>query len=483
MSSNKTKARPSGPSVVVEIGNDWLKIAHAVPHRGTVALQKLHLQRFETLDGSVSKAISDAFKRLKLPQVPVLGCLPRQAVNVRMLELPSTDPAEIADMVDLQVGKQTPYSKDEIVSDYRIVPSDRDGYSRIVLAIVQRSVLRQRFSILEEAGVDVRTMSVSSEGLLSWARSALPPQGLSAILDVDSFYSDLSIVSGGQLLFTRSILVGANQLLENGDRWREKIAQEIQGTFETFRGESGGGSPDSIVLTGAGGRIDGLAEHLGEQLAIPSSTLDSLRSVSRRPAEPAVGEGEFAPVSLTAVIGMAMAPQNLQFNLIPDSVRLRKNLSTKATSMATLGILLMAVLVAASLLANVRVFLLRERLSDLRAENMRTGPQAAEVLAMQDAIGLIGERQSGRLAAVSLLKELHGWVPENVLLDGLSFERAGEGLVLDGTASQRRDISRFIKALEGSRLFRDVHEGGSTTVDSQSGKYKFQIVCSLERES
>ena len=161
MSSNSTR-KHSGPSVIVEIGNDWLKMMQSAPSRGGVAVSKLCVENFGSSGADLAKLISRSIKQYKFSRMPVIACLPRQAVNLRMLELPSTDPHEIADMVDLQVGKQTPYSKDEIVSDYKILGSGRSGYSRVMLVIVQRGVLRQRFSVLEEAGVEVQRMSVSS---------------------------------------------------------------------------------------------------------------------------------------------------------------------------------------------------------------------------------------------------------------------------------------------------------------------------------
>ncbi|MBM4142724.1 MAG: hypothetical protein FJ225_03890 [Lentisphaerae bacterium] len=478
----------SGSVVVVEISNDWLKIAQAVPQRGGVALAKLHLQRFETLDGSLAGAVSAAFDRLGIPRSGVVACLPRQVVNVRMLELPSTDPSEIADMVELQAGKQTPYSRDEIVSDYRIVGSRREGYSRIVLAIVQRSALRQRFSILEEAGLDVDTMSVSSEGLLNWLRAVAPAEGTRAVLDVDSYFSDLSVVSGGQLLFTRGILVGANQLVDDADRWSGKLVDEIRRSLDAFRGEAPGSPLSGLIVTGAAAAVDGLGARLGEALGMEVGTMDSLRVAARRPAEPALGEGDFRRVSLTALIGMALAPGRLQLNLVPDSVRMRKGLALKARSLATLGILLMSALVAASLLANVRIFMLRERLAGIRREYARTAPAAAEVESMRQMVDLIRERQDKRLAAVAVLNAIHAGVPENVLLDQVSLERGGPEAdsagtaVVEGTAAQRRDISRLIKNLESAAEFRDVREGGSTAADSRTQRYRFRIVCAMENE-
>jgi Tfp pilus assembly PilM family ATPase/Tfp pilus assembly protein PilN len=467
--------------VLVEIGNDWFKIVHAVPQRGGVAFARAHLQRFETLDASVARGIADAFARLKMPRMPVVACLPRQMVNVRMLELPSTAPAEIADMVDLQVGKQTPYSKDEIVSDYRVVTSRRSGYSRVALAIVQRSVLAQRYHVLEEAGLDVGAMSVSSEGVLAWFRAAVPGDGVAAVLDVDSFYADLSVVGDGELLFTRSILVGANQLFADPARWREKLAEEVRQSFQIFEGEMPGVRAAKLVVTGAGVRVDGLAEHLGRQLGLPAGAVDSLACLAQTPSQPDRPEGESRAVSMTALAGIALAPDALQLNLVPDSVRLRKGLELKARSLAWLGILIMAALLSASLLANLRVFLLRERLREVGEQARRSAPAAEQVLNMGRMVEMVEERRDPRAAAVSLLQDVGGRIPQNVLLDSLDMSLEKSQVALGGTAAQRRDISQLIKNLEGSPLLENVHEGGSTTMDSKTRKYRFQIVCALQK--
>jgi Tfp pilus assembly PilM family ATPase/Tfp pilus assembly protein PilN len=484
MSSSRTSARGrlASPEIIVEIGNDWLKLVHAVPHRGGVALARVCLQKLESGDVLSPQVVADAVARLKLPRMPVIACLPRQAVNIRTLELPSTDPAEIADMVDLQVGKQTPYSKDEIVSDYRLVASRREGYSRVVLAIVQRSVLRQRYHLLEEAGLDVKSMSVSSEGVLNWVRGAGPSSGVAAVLDLDSYYADFSVVGDGELLFTRSILVGANDLLADYPRWREKIAEEVRRSFEIFDGEMPGVAVERVVVTGAGPRVDGLPAYLGERLGMPAEGSDSLACIARLPEEPDVRSGAYRPVSLTALVGIALAPGALQFNLVPDSLRLRKGLELKARYLAGFGILVMAALLSASLLANLRIFLLRDRLRQVQDELRDTGPAAAQVADMQKLVRLVAERQDPRLAAVSLLQEVHRRVPPNLLLDSLEISMSKNQIALGGTAGQRRDISQLIKNLEASEILKDVHEGGSTAMDSKTRKYRFQIVCALERE-
>ena len=124
--------------IVVEIGSQWLKIAEMSPAKGGVSISKLHLEQFTSLGSPLSDAVKAAFRKLRISsREPVVACLPRQLVTTRILELPSTDPDEIADMVDLQIGKLTPYSQDEIMSEY-LGPIAAAGYEdRVALALAQ----------------------------------------------------------------------------------------------------------------------------------------------------------------------------------------------------------------------------------------------------------------------------------------------------------------------------------------------------------
>src|SRR3989338_6411188 len=97
------------PIVVVEIGNDWLKILEYNPSFKGGCVTRASLVKLVQIKEPVTEALSKAFKNLKLSRQGVIVCIPRHLVTIRILELPSTDPKEIKNMVSLQVGKQTPY--------------------------------------------------------------------------------------------------------------------------------------------------------------------------------------------------------------------------------------------------------------------------------------------------------------------------------------------------------------------------------------
>src|SRR3989338_6707990 len=86
--------------VVIEIGNDWLKILECNPSSANI-ITKTRFMKLSQIKESVSDAISKIFRDLKLNKNTVILCIPRHLATVRILELPSIDPKEIADMIEL----------------------------------------------------------------------------------------------------------------------------------------------------------------------------------------------------------------------------------------------------------------------------------------------------------------------------------------------------------------------------------------------
>ena len=484
MSADTPRLRPGSPLVIVELGADWLKMAQVSPSRDRVTISRLHLEKFDSAAGLSPQSLSNAFKDVKAGGLPVVAYLPRQMVNIRMLELPSTQPDEIADMVALQVGKQTPYSKDEIVSDYRIVGAGREGYTSVMLAIVQRSVVRQRFHILEEAGVEVDRMSVSSEGVLNWCRQAVsgtPGEAGVAVLDVDSYYSDFFVVTGGRMVFTRSILFGANQLLAEYDKWKDKFSLEVQRSMEMSRGEQPGAAVTRLFVTGAGPNVKGLAAYLGAQLNLPVEEKDSLGSVKKMPSAPSMKDPEFLPVSLTALIGMGLGPEHLEFNLIPETVRLRRGLIRKAHALTAFGILLLMALATMTVYTAVKLSFKKHRMDQLWKEHSITEPAKQEVERMRKIVGAARQRADLKWTALNLFSEVHRLIPKDVALDSvdIDLQAKDQKVLLEGLGATRQDVHALVQSLEQSPFFKGAKEEGATSQDSKTGKYKFKVVMSL----
>lgn len=473
----KRGSRPAKTAVLVEVGSEWLKIVQAEPRRGGATISKIHLERISGPGRAAADQIKSALKKGRFARIPVIGCLPRQMMTIRMLELPSTDLEEIADMVDLQIGKQTPYSRDEIAFDYRVVGSARDGYTRVMLTIVQRSTIRERYYMLEEAGVDVERMSVSAEGMLNWCAASFPRRSASAVLDVDSSHSDLAVMVNGVLVFTKNISIGAEQLLAEPAKWQDKLGMEVRRSLETCEGELPGVKLGKLVVCGAGVNVPSFEKHIGDQLGILTEGRGSLAPAGKAPKSPSLDDPQYASASLTAIVGMALDPGSLEFNLMPDSVVLRKELTEKAESLTTMSMLTMSVLVVGSMYASVDLFVKNGRLRAIDAELGKTGPTVEALAEMRDTIKLVNSRSNRKFTAMNLLSHIHPLVPENVSFDSLEFDRAKGQVLLGGLAASRPDVRTMVKNLEQSPFFKDVKQ---TQNRAEKDMFRFQVACTLE---
>ncbi len=486
MSSKSNKPdKNAAADVVVEIGDDWLKAIQVSRAGSGVAASALSLVPLEKDRVLTADKIRDALEKVGATRRPVYGCLSRQAATVRMLELPSTDSVEIADMVDLQVGKLTPYSKDEIVSDYRVIDSSRQGYTKVLLVIVQRSTLRSRFSLLAEAGVEVETMSVGTEGLLNWFRRAYPAgehRGGTAVIDIDSSFSELAVFAGDRLMFTRSIRIGAQALLSEEEGVRDRFVRDVTNALQTFAGEVAGTSVDRILLTGAGYNIDGLSGALADALDVVVDTADSMQVFKKTPSEPNFREDPYHTASLTPLVGMAIAPDKLEYHLVPESVRLRRQLVQKAKSLTSFGSLMITALMLLSVFGTLKYFFKAENLRSVEEKVALIEDRARQVELKQRMTEVVSSRSDQTHAMVRLIGELQSKLPdpEVVVVSQLEFDLARTSLQVSGTARSRPDIINLVNTLEASSLLGDVKERTGTPLDTSTRRYQFNIVCALE---
>ncbi len=480
MSTKQAKTGPRKQVVLVEIGSEWLKIVQVEASGKKLAISKLHLEKFDAVGADLTRAISGAFRKHKFADIPVIACLPRQSVNIRMLDLPSTEPSEIADMVDLQVTKQTPYSKDEVLCDHRILGSNRSGYTQVMLVIVQRSVLRQRYAAIEAAGLQIEKMSVTSEGLLSWcAASNVGLDSTVVLLDVGAASSELAVISGGRLAFTRGMRVGAADLLTDFAGNKDRFMREVNRSMDMCRTELAGLAPERAVITGA--VVPELEACLGDALGLGVSSIDSLSFMQGAPPEPDLKSGEYRAVSLAALTGIAVAPAAVQFNLVPDVVKMRKDLALRSRRLSGFVVLIMAALVASSFFAVVKVLLVKHRHDILRSKFEESLPTVSRVERMRELIKIVHERDNARDALFTIIDALHDVVGDEVNIDSADLDGLTGRITLIGSAGTPRDIRNLITKLEQSDHFESVKEAGTMTRDARTSRYKFEVVCIVEK--
>ena len=460
----------------IELGSDWVKLVQ-VDRRGRspviARVMARKLDEGEVASGGLARAV----KALNCGAGDVIACVPRQAVTVRTFELPSADPHEIGDMIDLQIAKQTPYSRDEIVFDYRLSEGAREGYTRVMLVIAPSAVMRQRCRVLEDLGLNVRLVTVSTDGIVGAVQhrmdaGAIGLGGDIAVLDVDASASEILVLQNGMVLFSRGLAVGAKDVAEDPVTGSERLIQETARALETFRHESPSGRLDRLLLSGALRDLDGLTDRLRAILGLPVERFDVTAEAPSAGAS-ALEDARGRDVALTAVAGAALAPDRLDIDLTPESILARRAVSRRAAAMTVTAVLIAAVIVLASLIVESTLFARQHYLARLNALVKSTTTAADEIESMKHKVALVTSRARGGMLPVAVVAELHALIGPDISLTSLELEEGR--LTLRGVSLGGPEVSsRLVSTMAASPLFREVKRPRTLSVKDRT---EFEIVC------
>lgn len=461
--------------VAIEPGSEWFKLVQVTRSRAAIKVDKVILKRTAEAESLVGPDCLKALGVGELEGVPVIACLPRQMVNVRLFDLPSGDPQEIADMVDLQIARQTPYSRDEIVFDYRLFKSDKEGYTRVMLVIAQTSLVRQKLRFLEDAGFSVGLVTVATDGWLAALQSkamTLPAaaQGAVGFLDMDSSAGDFVVLDKGVPLFSRTVSLNTDQLTDPANVG--KCAVEVERALETFRNETPAPAVSALVVSGGAARFAVVVDGLKQALKLEVSVAGGIE----RQADEHLASMEHKGVSLAGVLGAATAT-GLQVNLMPESVQLRRSILMNARQLTVAGILLLAIAGLVSLLVMAKVHRKERYVAELKAVIAKTASQVGEIEDMSRKVAIVAERLQSRMIPARVLSELSSVIGDTTVLASLELKE-GSQLVFRGSAETVADTVRLVNAMEASPLFRNVK---STKTVSGKDRTEFEISCEVEK--
>jgi Tfp pilus assembly PilM family ATPase len=180
-------------------------------------------------------------------------------------------------------------------------------------------------------------------GCPNWFSISIPESlrdfGYTVLLDVDSNYSDFIVMRKSTPVFTRSILIGANQLMGELDKWQEKFLDEIKHSVELFQSEQRGARISKIFLSGAGKNVSELAGLIGPRLGIDTENAVPVKNLRIKDGINVIQDPNFNFVSVSALFGIAMRHKELEIDLTPHDLRIQRRTEEKRRQLVLMGIL------------------------------------------------------------------------------------------------------------------------------------------------
>lgn len=428
----------------------------------------------------------------------VVGVSGRDAIT-RYTLLPHMPEWRLKLLVGMEVAEVAEKTGEALSADHRVLTSDGEG-NLVLVALAKDARVKELVQAVEGAGVEVAGAVPQPVAVADCFR--MLGEDVEArttlILDVGHSASEVALVEMGELIFARSVAVGASVFHERIERVLGVDPATVQDVLESGRTPDGDDIDDLLrparqqlaslaesslgfaraqlkrknlkveraVITGGGARVPGLVEAVGKALGCAAEAFDPLANLDAAGADRTSREdAERAGLEAAAVAGLALSavvPTATKLDLLPLGVKARLEFKHR-----TLWVRLAAGALAAALLVSLGVaFVARS------GQRSRKGALTAAAGAVSQRVeahkGLkeqndrrdqelrgLSERARPGYHLAGLLQLLGEHTPPEISLRGLALERiepqGAFRFQLDGVAdnAQRRGLDAMT-ALQAS---------------------------------
>ena len=390
---------------------------------------------------------------------------------------------EIDDIVRLQAGRHTPYARDEIVVDYINLGVYGSNYTKILLVIVKREVVKRQYTLLEMAGARLDRIALIPEAIGAVALPVLKVDSMDApvaILHVDTEITDFTAIRSEKTIFLRCIRVGSMHLALEREKYQIMFIEEVKKSLEAYQGEDVGQPPHKFIVTGVlSDAVKDLCPILGDALHIPTRAQPFVEQVpfSKQAARIA---STVKDLSFLTCIAPLLVWDRLKINLLPEEVKVRRAFEKRSKALIQMGVLAMTLFILLFSVFFSRVVFKRLYLERLTAMYLPLNEEATLLEKEYANVRTVHAFLIERHLPLEALTRLHELIPDGVYLTQIKYDET-TGLSIKGSAMTMTEVFVSVDGMEKSEWFSNVQT--RYTTKRKEGDFDvtdFEITCVTE---
>jgi Tfp pilus assembly PilM family ATPase len=444
--------------VGIDFSGNALKLAHAKISPNRSEILNLKSRDITGLpEDDISKIISICFNELEAKNPDIINTIPTQSVITKNIEIPSVDPKEIKEIINLQAGRHTPYSREEIIVDYIDIGTYKHSYTKILLVIVARNVVKRQFAVLDKAGLKLERVFFAPEGLGSLTAKILKIETEDSpvsIVHIDEGFTDFSVVFKNKVVFIRSIPIGVIHLMGEKEKYQIRFLEEIKRSLEAYQSENIEKSPNMLVLMGAVEELKDLEMILNNTLHLPTRGMPYFKNLMV--SDQALKAASLAKrLSFLNVIAPLLSWEEMKVDLVPEEIKLKRSFEDRGRDLVKTGIFILAVFVLAFSILISKIYFKNIYLKNLNTKYETLNRQAQVLEKDFSRISLIKNYLSNRGFSLEILSELYNLIPLDLELSDIRFDEQNK-FSIRGTAESMSCVFSFVDNMEKSKYFKDV---------------------------
>jgi type IV pilus assembly protein PilM len=296
--------------------------------------EKLEERRGKTI-AALKKAIEQADIKEKLVVTAVAG----QSVIVRYIEIPHMSREELSGAIRFEAEQYIPFELENVELDYEIleekIPHNPDKM-RVLLAAAKKDLVKERLSVLEEAGLKPEAMDVDAFALINAFEriKSIPKEECVALINIGHSITNINILRSGIPYFTRDVFLAGRDITQSLSRkfnlefnqaeklkrergnaaeqdtfnkalnaGLEDLVSEIRLSFDYYENQASEKNIAHAFLTGGTSLMPGLPKFLTEALGVQVEIWNPVKEITLTNS---IKEWENIGPSLAVSVGLAL---------------------------------------------------------------------------------------------------------------------------------------------------------------------------------
>lgn len=319
--------KPKNFLLGVDIGAHSIKIIKLNKTSKGVIIDKIGFAELPINNGegineeTKSDIIRNLLNNNKIKDNYAVSMISGREVTIRYVSLPKMPQEELKEAVMWEAKKQLSYPIEEATLDFIVVDEAAEHQTNnylLMLVAAPRNIINEHLQIFKKAGLYLAAIDINSMALLSYfdLNYEWEKDKRIAIIDFGAGKTNISVVKNKTLRFTRDIFIagieitsaikdglnidfglaedlkkkyGLNPSPEIADSTSslpidqetikkippiiesvaDRLALEIQRSFDYFQAQFHENSIDKIILTGGSSNLIGITEYFSKMLSVP----------------------------------------------------------------------------------------------------------------------------------------------------------------------------------------------------------------------
>lgn len=468
----------------VYLSEEELRIAHVKIVAGaTKVLQVVAKDMKGVAEDDWAKTVRSSLTGFNIKSSQVICVVPPSQITTKNIEIPSTNPEEIKSIVNLQAGRHTPFSREEILVGYINIGVYKNNYTKVLLVITNKNVVKNQLGILGQAGLEVRKVLFAPEGLASFygkaldlAQSATPI----GVIEVGKETTNFIIVLRGSAIMVRSIPIGKAKLKSEGKEAYVKLTEELGKTLESYQSEDIDEVPGSHVLTMDDNYTKDLQPLLKEKLGWDVKIVSYIDSLSVNQPVLVGLASEYEDTSFLDVICCAIHAKAPQVNFMPEEMQLQKSIEDQGKEIFKTAVGILAVMMLLAITLSLKMYFHNSYLSKVKNSFKKNRNEVMSLENRSVKMRIIQDHMKSRMISLDTINELYNNIPDEVYLTSLDMDEEGN-VSIQGISDIASLVFNLGSALKESPLFESVNIK-STVAKKDRGKdvSAFEITLKLK---